>query len=134
AVKVRSHVQRTSYKASEKLAVRKTMKKNTLILHQVGAGRVSFYPAAEEKLVIWLNELRQMGIAVTVGSIKIQIFKILLTTCADKYPGASQRFHASNSCQKLPEDLTDKIIEFHKFVIQSRLRYVSQIINMDEAL
>ncbi|CAG8846117.1 27638_t:CDS:1, partial [Gigaspora margarita] len=75
-----------------------------------------------------------MGIAVTAGSIKMQITTILSTTCADKYPGASQQFHTSRSwfyrllkqhhlslrhrtkiSQKLLEDLTDKLIEFHKF-------------------
>jgi len=60
-------------------------------------GRTSFYPAAEEELIKWLNELRQMGIAVTSGSIKMQMYTILSTTCADKYLGASQQFHASKS-------------------------------------
>ncbi|CAG8800806.1 303_t:CDS:1, partial [Cetraspora pellucida] len=109
---------------------------------RVGVGRTSFYLAAKEELIKWLNELRQIGIAVTSGSIKMQIYTILSTTCADKYPGASQQFHASKSwfyqflkrhqlslrrrtkiSQKLLEDLTEKIIEFHKFVIQARLKY-----------
>ncbi|CAG8857535.1 42874_t:CDS:1, partial [Gigaspora margarita] len=79
---------------------------------------------------------------------------ILSTTCTDKYPGASQQFHASRSwlyrflkrhhlslrrrtkiSQKLPEDLTSKLIEFYKFVIRSRSNYqydLSQIVNMDK--
>ncbi|CAG8842448.1 27515_t:CDS:2, partial [Gigaspora margarita] len=110
AVKVRSRVQRTSYKASEKLAVIQEAKKIGVLAasrrfdinhnRRVGAGRVSFYPAAEEELVRWLNELRQMGIAVTAGSIKMQMITILSTTCADKYPGASQQFHASRLKEK----------------------------------
>ncbi|CAG8853828.1 14361_t:CDS:2, partial [Gigaspora margarita] len=98
AVKVRNHVQRTSYKASEKLAVIQEAKKIGVLaasrrfdINQ----RVSFYPAAKEELVRWLNELHQMGIAVIAGSIKMQMTMILSTTCADKYPGTSQQFHAS---------------------------------------
>ncbi|CAG8841736.1 45406_t:CDS:2, partial [Gigaspora margarita] len=152
AVKVRSRVQRTSYKASEKFAVIQEAKKIGILAtsHRfdinynqcVGAGRVSFYLAAEEELVRWLNELRQIEIAVTAGSIKMQMTTILSTTCANKYPGASQQFHASRFwfywflkryylslrrhtkiSQKLSKDLTNKLIEFHKFVIRSRSNY-----------
>ncbi|CAG8540054.1 5297_t:CDS:2 [Cetraspora pellucida] len=59
-VKVRSHVQRTSYKNNEK-------KFNNVVSgnRHVGARRTLFYPAAEEELIKWINELRQIGIAVT---------------------------------------------------------------------
>ncbi|CAG8711098.1 6674_t:CDS:2, partial [Cetraspora pellucida] len=112
AVKVRSHVQRTSYKVSEKLIIIQEAK-------QIGVLAASYHFGIDQSM---LNELRQMGIAVTSGSIKMQMYTILSTTCANKYPGASQQFHASKSCQKLPKDLTEKIIEFHKFVIQAQLK------------
>ncbi|CAG8592038.1 8167_t:CDS:2, partial [Scutellospora calospora] len=50
------------------------------------ARRTSFYLAAEEELIKWLNELQQIEIAVISDSIKMQMYTILLTTCADKYP------------------------------------------------
>ncbi|CAG8778223.1 11653_t:CDS:2, partial [Gigaspora margarita] len=53
-VKGKSHVQRTSYKASEKLAIIQEAEKI----------------ATKEEFVRWLNELRQMGIAVMADSIK----------------------------------------------------------------
>ncbi|CAG8820736.1 3137_t:CDS:1, partial [Gigaspora rosea] len=120
-VKVRKRVQRTSYKASEKLTVIQEAKRigvlaasrhfgidqsmvsrwknseekfNNVISgnRRIGAGRVSFYSAAEEELIKWFNELRRMEIAVTAGSIKMQMITILSTTYTDKYPSASQQF------------------------------------------
>ncbi|CAG8488650.1 21520_t:CDS:10, partial [Gigaspora rosea] len=121
AVKVRSRVQRTSYKASEKLAKNNEEKYTNTISSWCWKSFV--LPSCRRKLVIWLNELRQIGIAVTV----VLVLPVFKTT------HLFLRHHTKIS-QKLPEDLTDKIIEFHKFVIQSRLRYLSQIVNMDETL
>ncbi|CAG8730989.1 19037_t:CDS:2 [Cetraspora pellucida] len=58
AVKVRSRVQRTSYKVLEKLTVIQEAKR-------IGVLAASCHFAAKEELIKWLNELRQMGIAVT---------------------------------------------------------------------
>ncbi|CAG8805568.1 16424_t:CDS:2, partial [Cetraspora pellucida] len=67
AVKVRSHVQRTSYKISEKLTVIQEAKQIGVLAASCRFGRTSFYPTAEKELIKWLNELRQIGIAVTSG-------------------------------------------------------------------
>ncbi|CAG8797038.1 10745_t:CDS:2, partial [Racocetra persica] len=86
AVKVKRRVQKTSYKASEKLAVIQKAK-------QIGVLAASHHFAAEEKFIIWFNELRQTGIAVIADSIKMKINTILSTTCADIYPDVSQQFY-----------------------------------------
>ncbi|CAG8749224.1 23546_t:CDS:2 [Dentiscutata erythropus] len=77
-------------KALEKLTVIQEAKQIGVLaaLHYFA----SFYPAAEEELIKWFNELHRMGIAVIAGSVKIQMLTILSTTCADKYLGASQQF------------------------------------------
>ncbi|CAG8475720.1 8532_t:CDS:2 [Cetraspora pellucida] len=101
--KVQSYVQRTSYKTSEKLTIIHEAKKieklknaNSSNKH-VGAKRASFYLEAKEELVKWLNEFCLARIAVTADFIKVQMFNILLTICATKYPNATKQFHASKS-------------------------------------
>ncbi|CAG8482288.1 9440_t:CDS:2, partial [Racocetra fulgida] len=125
AVKVRNRVQRTSYKASEKLTVIQEAEKIGVLAaarhfgidqsmisqwicnkekyintsasnRRIGARRVSFYPAAEKELVKWLNDLHQTGIAVTAAAIKMQMVNILSTTCANKYPDAAKQFLNDN--------------------------------------
>ncbi|CAG8785265.1 877_t:CDS:1, partial [Gigaspora rosea] len=86
-VKVRKRVQRKTYRysrskaywylaASRHFGIDQSMvsrwknskeKFNNVISgnQRIGAGRVSFYPAAKEELIKWFNELRRMGIAVT---------------------------------------------------------------------
>src|SRR4051812_5383600 len=126
APKIKKRLQRASYKASDKLTIIHEAKKIGILaaarhfgidqsmvsrwMHneerfastasknrRVGAGRTSAYPAAEEELVKWINELRLVGIAVTAGTIKMQMITILTTTCANTYPGAFNKFHASKS-------------------------------------
>ncbi|CAG8839758.1 8043_t:CDS:2, partial [Gigaspora margarita] len=86
-VKDKRHIQRTSYKALEKLTVIQEAKRISVLaaLCYFGVNQFMF------------NELHRIGIAVTAGSIKMQMVMILSTTCADKYPGASQQFCASKS-------------------------------------
>ena len=69
---------------------------------------------------------------------KMQMMTILTTTCANTYPGAFNKFHASKSWfyqflkrhnlsfqrhtkigQKLPDDLNKKITDFQTFIIHS---------------
>ncbi|KAF0508703.1 hypothetical protein F8M41_018719 [Gigaspora margarita] len=86
--KVRAHIQRTSYKVSKKLNIIQETKK-IASNRCIGARRVSFYLAAKEELVKWLNDLHQTEIAITVAVIKMQMVTIFLTTCASKYPDAT---------------------------------------------
>ncbi|CAG8563421.1 2415_t:CDS:2 [Dentiscutata heterogama] len=67
-LKVRSRVQRTLYKASEKLtwiSNEEKLKNTNSSNRRVGARRASFYSETEEELVKWLNKLCLAGIAVT---------------------------------------------------------------------
>ncbi|CAG8514301.1 13987_t:CDS:2, partial [Ambispora leptoticha] len=70
--KFKDHIQRTSYKASKKLAIINEAKKFGILTAacQLGidqsmvscAGKISAYPAAEKELLKWINEFCLVGI------------------------------------------------------------------------
>ncbi|CAG8615815.1 7625_t:CDS:2 [Ambispora leptoticha] len=109
--KFKDRIQRTSYKASEKLAIINEAKKFNILAvwvrdkekfsnaistsRHVGAGKILAYSAAEEELLKWINELCLVEIAVTAGAIKLQMVTILAITCANDYSDASNKFHTS---------------------------------------
>jgi hypothetical protein len=121
---------------------------------RVGSGKSALYPEAEHQLKVWILELRKNGIAVSSVSIKSQMKYLLENEFSSNYPGAIEKFQASDKwfrgflrrhdlalrrktkiSQKLPEQLSDKIIDFHKYIIKMRKKNnydLGQIGNMDE--
>ncbi|CAG8700616.1 75_t:CDS:2 [Ambispora leptoticha] len=69
--KFKGRVQRTSYKASKKLAIINEAKKFGILTAAHCTGKISAYPATEEELLKWINELRLVRIAVMAGAIKL---------------------------------------------------------------
>jgi len=101
------------------------------------------YPEAEHQLKVWILELRKNGIAVSSVSIKSQMKYLLENEFSSNYPGAIEKFQASDKwfrgflrrhdlalrrktkiSQKLPEQLSDKIIDFHKYIIKMRKKII----------
>ena len=121
---------------------------------RVGSGKSALYPDAENRLKAWILELRQSGIAVNSVSINAQMKYLLENESFSNYPGAIEKFQASDKwfcgflrrhdlalrrktkiSQKFPEQLSDKIIDFHKYIIKMRKKNnydLCQIGNMDE--
>ena len=109
--------------------------------------RTSAETGLEDKLVRWIEEQRQSGSIVSRNMIPI---KVLAMTDELNITG----FHASNNwcakflrrnnltlrqktkiAQRLPENLEEKVVDFHHFVINSRKKGNYQLVNignMDE--
>ena len=111
---------------------------------------VSPHAEMEKDLYKWVTELRQSGLIVTMWSIRMKaldlykinsygntlVFKASVGWCVRFMRrhnlALRQRTHIA---QKLPKDVSDKVINFHKFVIDERknFAYSLQCIgNMDE--
>ena len=104
-------------------------------------------PELEDKLIVWIEEQRQSGYIMTRNMIR---FKALAMTDELNITGfqASNnwctRFLARNNlalrqktkiAQKLPIDLEEKIVDFHRFVLNSRKKGNYKLVNignMDE--
>src|SRR6185369_10733521 len=63
---------------------------------RVGSGKNALYPDAENRLKAWILELRQSGIAVNSVSIKAQMKYLLENEFFSNYPGAIEKFQASD--------------------------------------
>ena len=110
-------------------------------------GKKCQWPELEDKLIVWIKEQRQSSYIVTRNMI---CFKTLAMTNELNITGfqASNnwctRFLACNNlalCQKtkiaqrLPIDLEEKIVDFHRFVLNSRKKGNYELVNignMDE--
>jgi len=121
---------------------------------KIGAGDHAHYPDAEIALKEWILSLRKNGISVTGNIVKERMKLLLRTEFCEHYPGALEQFFASDHwfyrflnrhdlslrrrtkiSQKLPADLTEKVVLFHRYIIKHRKKYnydLSQIGNMDE--
>ncbi|CAH1770491.1 4274_t:CDS:2, partial [Entrophospora sp. SA101] len=117
-------------------------------------GRKAKYPEAEAELKAWIVEFRQDGIAVTPKIVKTYMKELLANQFSNIYPGASEKFLASESWfyrflrrydfamrrktkigQKLPAHLDIKLLEFQQFIIKKQKQFeyeLSEIGNMDE--
>jgi hypothetical protein len=117
-------------------------------------GRNAQYPEAEADLNAWILEYRQDGIAVTTKVAKTYMKELLKKKFTDIYPGADEKFLASDRWfygflkrhdlslrrktkigQKLPAHLDDKLLEFQRFIIRKRKQFeynFFEIGNMDE--
>ena len=120
---------------------------------RVGAGRKPQYPEAEASLKTWVIEFRKDGIAVTPKMVKIYMKEILIKEFAHIYLN-SENFLASDRWfygflkrsgfslrrktkigQKLPAQLSEKLLEFQRFIIKKRKQFeyeLCEIGNMDE--
>lgn len=110
-------------------------------------GKKCQWPELEDKLIVWIKEQRQSGYIVTHNMI---CFKALAMTNELNITGfqASNnwctRFLACNNlalrqktkiAQRLPIDLEEKIVDFHRFVLNSRKKGNYELVNignMDE--
>jgi transposase-like protein len=121
---------------------------------RVGSGRKAFYPEAEEELYTWVLEQRKKALAVTFVTIRLTMFEILkkpdmvalygdqldfiatfrwLTGFMKRYNLALRR--RTRISQKLPEQTTELLANFHRFVIRIRIKNsieLCNIFNMDE--
>ena len=110
-------------------------------------GRPCFFPDLEAKLVSWVHEMRAQAYAVSRQDVRWKALELSSQFPAfTKLPSENwcSRFMARNSlclrartklCQRLPPDLTQKVLSFQRFVIRRRTQHsygLDQIGNMDE--
>ena len=117
---------------------------------KLGCGRRAFHPALEAELTEWLRLRRSTGITVSTDDIRRkakvlgQMARFAVEDSVKFSPNWCYLFMKRNHlamrerttlAQKLPEDLTAKVLEFQRFVIncrQEREIDLAQIGNMDE--
>ena len=118
-------------------------------IKQAEWGKSAKFPELEEDLAAWITSRRQEGVAVstTVICLKAKALARDKEIPADTFKASQSwcyKFLARNSfsircrttvAQKLPENFDDKLINFHRFIIQMRQRYgfdLSVIGNADQ--
>ena len=101
-------------------------------------------PGLEKNLVEWVTEQRNSGYIVTMLHIQQKALKLSTNPSFKASIGWAQKFMKRHDLtlrlktkisQKLPDDLKEQILSFHRFVIQQRKAHqfeLSQIGNMDE--
>ena len=116
-------------------------------------GRAASFVALEQVLQQWNEDKRRQGFIVTRAMIRFEALKLKTTAEFNTLAGINQ-FRASNGwlqrfmnryglsvrartkiAQKLPAELDEKVMAFHRFVLTQRKRNnydLSQIANMDE--
>ena len=110
-------------------------------------GKKCQWPQLEDKLIVWIEEQRQSGYIVTRNMIRIKALAMtdeLNITGFQASNNWCSRFLARNNlalrqktkiAQKLPGDLEEKIVDFHRFVLNSRKKGNYELVNignMDE--
>ena len=110
-------------------------------------GKPCQWPELEDKLLHWIEEQRQSGYIVTRNMIiikakamatELQITGFLASNCWCTKFLRRKNFalrQKTKIAQKLPEDLDQKITNFHSFVIKSRRKENYELVhtgNMDE--
>ena len=101
-------------------------------------------PGLARNLVEWVTEQRNSGYIVTMLHIQQKALKLSTNPSFKASIGWAQKFMKRHGLtlrlktkisQKLPDDLEEQILSFHRFVIQQRKAHqfkLSQIRNMDE--
>ena len=110
-------------------------------------GKMCKWPHLEEKVAKWISESRESGYIITRNAIRLFAIKLARKEGIPEFiatPGWCSRFMNSHNlvlrrktkiAQKLPKELDDKVIKFHKFVIKCRKKNkydLACIGNMDE--
>ncbi|CAG8780199.1 34495_t:CDS:2, partial [Gigaspora margarita] len=96
-----------------------------------GGSRKEFFPEEEAQLYAWIVEMRNVALAVTYNSLKLEMLRIVSETALKSHEPA-KRWLAT---QKMPADLEEKLLNFQRCVIKLRRinNYpLSNIANMDE--
>lgn len=116
---------------------------------KIGSGRKSFHPILERELVDWVLTRRQSGLTVSTFDIRRKAKSL-----GQEPRHATEHFQFSSHwcfrfmkrhklvmrerttlAARLPEDLTDKVLSFQRFIIDRRQEHpleLAQIGNMDE--
>ena len=110
-------------------------------------GKTCKWPHLEEKVAKWISESRESGYIITRNAIRLFAIKLARKEGIPEFiatPGWCSRFmnrhnlvlrRKTKIAQKLPKELDDKVIKFHKFVIECRKKNkydLACIGNMDE--
>lgn len=102
------------------------------------------YPELDQTLLDWFSEQGSQGIAVSRLILRLKAKELSSDPDFKASLGWYQRWKKCHSislrtkttlAQRLPQDLAEKIIQFHRFVIALRQRYghsLSRLFNMDE--
>ena len=97
-------------------------------------GRETFHPQMEEQLNAWIQDVRQQGVGVSMGEVKIKakiIAKQMKIANFNASQGWCYRFfqrhklsmrRRTHIAQRLPEDYEEKVTDFQRFIIQQRKR------------
>lgn len=110
-------------------------------------GKQRQWPELEDKLVTWIEEQRQSGYIVTRNMIRIKALAMTEELTITGFKASNNwctRFLRRNNlalrqktkiAQKLPGDLEEKIVDFHRFVLNCRKKANYELVNignMDE--
>lgn len=100
----------------------------------VGSGRKTPHAVVEKRILDWVQERRKKGLRVTTYELQVEARKQLqqepgpgFTVCAN-WVGRFLRRHGltlrepTKACSKLPEEMTQKIICYHRFCIRLQRR------------
>ena len=110
-------------------------------------GKKCQWPELEDKLLAWIEEQRQSGYIVTRNMIRIKALAMTDKLNITGFQASSNwctRFLARNNlvlrqktkiAQRMPGDLEEKIVDFHRFVLNCRKKDNYELVNignMDE--
>ena len=106
-------------------------------------GKRCQWPEMEYKLVNWIEDQRQCGYIVTHNMIRIKALAMIDELNITGFQASNNwctRFLRRNNlalrqktkiAQKLPEDLEEKIVNFHRFVLNCRKKANHELVNID---